>query len=57
MVSGSQTCLKEGACFNSEFGGGGGEALAAAASYQKLAGFLCWPEHSYGISVYMRVKI
>lgn len=57
MVSGSQTHLKEGHALTVNFLGGGKEAHVAAASYQKLAGFLCWPERSYGTSVYIRVKI
>lgn len=43
MASGSQTCLKEALALTVNFFGGRKAALAAAASYQKLAGFLCWP--------------
>lgn len=46
-----------GACFNSEYflGGKKNEALTAAASYQELAGFLCWPKRSWGICVFIRL--
>lgn len=46
MASGSQRRLKEGFVLTVNFLKGKKGGFAAAASYQKLAGFSCWREHS-----------
>lgn len=56
VASGIQICLKEGLALTvSIFLEKKTEALTAAASYQELAGFFCWPKRSWGICVFIRL--